>query len=56
MMEAGLLPGSQLPAVWYRLIRAFATVAAMHLTFASTFMTVRKCSDIYLALRSLCSK
>ena len=52
MMEAGLLPGAQLPAVWYRLIRAFATAATMNLTFGPTFMAVHKCSDTYLALRA----
>ncbi len=52
MMEAGLLPGVNAPAIWSKLIRAFATAATMNLTFGPTFMAVHKCSDTYLALRA----
>ncbi len=54
LMAAGLLPGGKLDqtAIWYKLIRAFATSATMNLTFGPTFMAVHKCSDTYLALRA----
>lgn len=52
MLEVGLISGKDLPDVWNRLVRAFATSATMNLTFGPTFMAVHKCSDTYLALRA----